>query len=44
MLYQEAINVRCSRRTYLPGLVDYGYLNKLRSLLDEYNQKHRDDR
>jgi len=39
MLYQEAINVRCSRRTYTLGLVDYGCLNKLRSLLDEYNQK-----
>jgi len=39
MLYQDAINIRCSRRTYLPKLVDYGYINKLRSLADEYNQK-----
>jgi nitroreductase len=39
MLYQDAINMRCSRRTYLPRLVDYGNINKLRSLVDEYNQK-----
>jgi len=39
MLYQNAINIRCSRRTYLPTLVDYGCINKLRSLIDEYNQK-----
>ena len=39
MLYQEAINIRCSRRTYLPKLVDYGCINKLRSLADEYCQK-----
>jgi len=39
MLYQDAINVRCSRRTYLPKLIDYGDINKLRSLIDEYNQK-----
>ena len=39
MLYQDAINIRCSRRTYLPRLVDYGNINKLRSLVDEYNQK-----
>ena len=39
MLYQDAINIRCSRRTYLPKLVDYGNINKLRSLVDGYNQK-----
>jgi nitroreductase len=39
MFYQEAINTRCSRRTYLPKPVDYGCINKLRSLIDEYNQK-----
>jgi len=39
MLYQDAINNRCSRRTYLPKLVDYGCINKLRSLADEYNHK-----
>jgi len=39
MFYQDAINIRCSRRAYLPKLVDYGYINKLRSLVDDYNQK-----
>jgi len=39
MLYQDAINIRCSRHTYLPKLVDYGNINKLRSLVDMYNQK-----
>ena len=39
MLYQDAINIRTSRRSYLPELVDFGCLNKLRALIDEYNQK-----
>ena len=39
MLYQDAISIRSSRRTYLPSDVDYGCINKLRSLIDEYNQK-----
>jgi len=39
MLYQDAVNVRCSRRTYIPDPVDYGCVNKLRSVIDGYNQK-----
>ena len=39
MLYQDAINIRCSRRTYLPEPVDYGCINKIRTVIDGYNQK-----
>jgi len=39
VLYQDAINIRTSRRSYLPELVDIGCINKIRALIVEYNQK-----
>lgn len=39
MTLQDAVNIRCSRRKYLNGNIDYFYANKLKALIEEYNNE-----